>query len=151
MWSKFTPKGYPDGYLPALSRDFEADYRKNKLEWNRVVTKGAQERARKRRKAQAAKMRAREKIRQRREAAAAKIRRAEDARKRREMQALKKRQALAAPPPEMGHCAPDLAKRERIRRLGRFGVVRRIGGNRFRAGAHVLGFAPKGAGVTLCS
>jgi hypothetical protein len=150
MWSKFTPKGYPNGYLPALSRDFEADTRKNISDWNRVVAKIANERARKRRKAEAAKRRVREAARQRREAEAAKIRRAEDARKRREMLALKKRQALAPPPLETDHCAPDLAKRERIRRLGRFGVVRRIGDNSFRAGAHVVGFPPKGAGPTFC-
>ena len=37
-------------------------------------------------------------------------------------------------------------KRERIRRLGRFGIVRRVGDDTFRAGAHGVGFAAKGVG-----
>jgi len=150
MRSRFPPKGYPDGYLPALSRDFEAYYRKNVLEWNRVVSKDANKRVRKRLRAEAAKRRVREAARQRREAETAKLRRAEAARKRREMIALRNSAALAPPAPEKGHCAPNLAKQERIRRLWRFGVVRRFGDNTFHAGAHGVGFAAKGPGLTFC-
>jgi hypothetical protein len=149
LWSKFPPIGYPDGYRPALSQDFEADNRKRQMERRRRTAEATNKRARERLRAEATKRRAREAQRKRREAETAKLRRAEDARKLRNLRALQKLQAMAAPPPEKGHCAPNLAKQERIRRLRRFGVVRRVGDNSFRAGAHGLGFAAKEGGKTV--
>ncbi len=150
IWSKFPPSGYPDGYLPKQSRDFETDRRHRQMERSRRAAEAANKRVRKRLTAEAAKRRAQEAARMRRETEAAKIRRAEAARKHLEMLALRKREALAAPPPEKGHCASNLAKHERIRRLQRFGVVRRVGDNRFRAGVHGLDFTAKGGGLTFC-
>jgi hypothetical protein len=150
MRSRFPPKGYPDGHLPALSRDYEAYYRKNISEWNRIIAKPAKERARKRLKARAAKKRAREKLRKRREMEIAKVQRAEAALRLTNLRAYRKRAALAAPPAEKNHCAPNLARQERLRRLWRFGVVRRFGDNTYYAGGHGVGFAAKGTGVTFC-
>lgn len=158
IWSKFPPSGYPDGYRPALSRDFEGDRRRLRMERRRRAAEAANKRIHERLRAEAAKRRAAEARSKRRQAEAAKQRRAEASRKHRDMLALRQREALAAPPPAKDHCAPDLAKRERIRRLGRFGIVRRVGDDTFRAGAHgvgfaakgVEGFAAKGAGLMFC-
>ncbi|MEE9290231.1 MAG: hypothetical protein V3U99_04380 [Alphaproteobacteria bacterium] len=150
MWSKFPPSGYPDGYRPALSGDFEGDRRRRQIERRRRAAEAMSKRARNRLRAEVAKRRARDALRKSREAEAAKIRRAEELSQRRKMLALRKLEALAGPPPEKDHCAPNLAKRERIRRLRLFGMVRRVGDNTFRAGAHGIGFAAKGAGLLFC-
>ena len=41
IWSKFPPSGYPDGYRPALSRDFEGDRRRRQVERRRRAAEAA--------------------------------------------------------------------------------------------------------------
>ncbi len=144
IWTKFPPAGYPGGYRPALSRDFEAELRQRQVDRRRRSAAVAKKRAHQRLMAEARKRRERENLRKRKQRDAAIRRRAEDARKRRELAVIAQREALAAPPPNKNHCAPNLSKHEHLRRLRRFGTVRRTGAGKFRAGAHGIGFTVKG-------
>lgn len=148
--ARFAPEGYADGERADLSKDFEGVRRARAEAARRRAAAQARRRAQERHRIEAARLRAEEAERQRRAAEAAKLRQAAEEKRRRAEEARRRRQALAAPPPIGEHCAPDLTRQERIRRLGRFGVVRPTGAHSYRAGGHRLSFAPKGAGLEAC-
>ncbi len=51
---------------------------------------------------------------------------------------------------QANHCAQGLAKAERLRRLGKFGTVRRTAAKTYRAGSHSVSFGAKDKEVTAC-
>lgn len=161
IWAETAPKGYRGGYRKELSKDFE-DIRKTRAkdrQFQEILRIGREKRQRakaeKKRKAEAArKKRMKETQRRRRaEGEAAKKRLRELAREsehqrhlreveRRDAREAEKRRRASTPPTQKkDHCAPNISRAERLKRLQEnYGQVRQTGSSSFVAGGHSISF-----------
>jgi hypothetical protein len=151
FWSRFAPAGYHEGLRTDLSRDFEESQRLEAAEKRRRDGKAADGGGRD--GGQDAMAKKREPGSRPLQEQAGRLSRPPAAPARRGSrsgEAGTQPWALAAPPPKNDHCAPDLARNERIWRLQRFGLVRQTGPDTYRAKGHSLTFKPKTESLQAC-
>lgn len=154
FWSRFAPPGYQEGLRTDLSRNFEDSQRRQaagKKRGQDTASKGGAGQG--------------ENLPKKRESGTRRLREQAKAGKsggsltgprfgprgqRRVAGPGTQPWAFAAPPKD-NHCAPHLARKERIWRLQRFGLVRATGPDTYRARGHSLKFAPKSDKLLACN
>lgn len=141
FWSRFAPAGYQEGYRADLSREFEESDRLQASKQD-GRQRGAANRGAGGREAGLPPKRESGSRRLREQDGGARSL-ATPRRQRGQAASVTQPWAFAAPPPKNDHCAPNLARNERIWRLQRHGLVRQTGPDTYRAKGHSLRFAPK--------